>query len=86
MSKINITPARLEALKLIADGKVRQHRFGYGAWRVMGAQPTVVGQLISLKLAAWGKFDEDDILCSLTEAGAAELAKAIPSQPTGGPV
>lgn len=49
------TKAQIETLRLIRDGKVRNVKFGYGAWRILGAHPTVVGHCIRSKgWAKWG--------------------------------
>ncbi|MGI8390246.1 hypothetical protein [Brucella anthropi] len=67
---MKLTEKQTETLGLIADGKVYQRKFGYGAWRIQGAHPTVVGKLISMKLAAWDAYKDNwDVLCSITEAG-----------------
>ncbi|WPM82759.1 hypothetical protein R5W60_16595 [Brucella pseudintermedia] len=58
MSKL--TPKQTETLHLICEGQVYQQKFGYGAWRIQGAHPTVVGKLISLGLARWGQMTADD--------------------------
>lgn len=66
-----LTPKQTETLHLICEGKVYQQKFGYGAWRIQGAHPTVVGKLISLGFAEWDRacrsFERID--CALTEAG-----------------
>lgn len=38
------TALQLATLALAHDGQVREHRFGYGAWRILGANPGTVGQ------------------------------------------
>jgi hypothetical protein len=70
-----LTELQLETLRLIAAGEVRYVKFGYGAWRVLGASPTVVGRLIhTLGLACWlPAAGADEQLCALTDAGAAIL-------------
>nr|WP_312968064.1 hypothetical protein [Brucella intermedia] len=55
-----LTPKQTETLHLICEGQVYQQKFGYGAWRIQGAHPTVVGKLISLGLARWGQMTADD--------------------------
>lgn len=74
MAEARITPARLDALKLIKSGAVEQRNCGYGSWRIFGGQPTVVGHLVSMGLAEWGAMVGDRRACSLTDAGAAALA------------
>lgn len=44
-----LTPLQIETLTLARDGAVTERRFGYGAWRILGANPSTVG-----KLRAWG--------------------------------
>lgn len=70
------TENQIVALTLIADGKVRQHRFGYGAWRIVGAHPSVVGRVVSLGWAKWGRMDGDDMPIALTDDGTAVLAES----------
>lgn len=53
---MKLTLSQFEALRMIQAGEVRQHRFGYGAWRILGASPTVVGRLVSMRLAKWGQL------------------------------
>ncbi len=65
-----LTKAQADTLAAIAEGKVYQRRFGYGAWRIQGASPTVVGRLIQTKkLAAWGAYVGDRVDCIITDAG-----------------
>lgn len=69
------TPKQIETLRLIRDGKVKNERHGYGAWRISGAHPTVVGHLIRSKAwAAWGPYAGDEQIAYLTAAGASVLA------------
>lgn len=71
------TAAQIATLRLIESGFVYQPRFGYGAWRIQGAPPTVVGRLVSLGLAEWLPYHGGDRLdIRLTKAGVAALAKA----------
>lgn len=68
---VKLTEAQWNALRRIAGGKVTQHNTGYGAWRIQGASPTVVGRLVrTLRLAEW-----QGVSCVLTEAGRDALAK-----------
>lgn len=75
MSKL--TANQLATLRKIAAGEVEQRNYGYGAWRIVGASPTVVGRLINtLKLACWGALSHERMPCELTPAGVAALAQA----------
>lgn len=70
-----LTKAQRAALFEISEGRVHQQRFGYGAWRIQGASPTVVGKLVqSLKLAVWLPASDDRRMCAITPAGRAALA------------
>lgn len=69
-----ITTSQASALRLIEQGAVCQQKFGYGAWRIQGASPTVVGRLVSLKLAAWGAMNGDRVPCHITDAGRGYLS------------
>lgn len=69
---MKLTDLQRTTLKLVAGGCVYQQKFGYGAWRIQGASPTVVGKLISMGLAEWGPHGEKQIGCVLTDAGRAE--------------
>ena len=71
-----MTDLQLSTLQLVAHGQVNQRRFGYGAWRITGANPSVVGRLISAGLALWGKSDGEEAPCEITERGLAALAAA----------
>lgn len=64
-----LTPLQLETLRLIADGKVANVKFGYGAWRIQGANGSTVGRLASMKLVSWGGMANDRQSCGLTDAG-----------------
>jgi len=70
---MNITPLQIEALRLVADGKVIYVRFGTGAWRVHGANPSVIGRLErNLGLISRGKIiieARDYYRFELTDAG-----------------
>lgn len=70
MSKL--TPLQIETLRLIGEtpSKVRQQNFGYGAWRITGANPSTVGKLIAAGLAQWGP----NHWAELTPAGRALLS------------
>jgi hypothetical protein len=72
-----LTPAQLDTLRLIEDGKVRNVRFSHGDWRIMGASPTVVGRLVqTLGLAKWGEADGDEKFAEITITGRAALERA----------
>lgn len=71
-----LTGLQRTTLSDIDCGSVRQVKFGFGAWRIMGGSPSVVGRLISLGLAKWGPFHESEIKCLLTDSGRAAIAKA----------
>ncbi|ASV86290.1 hypothetical protein CES85_1684 [Ochrobactrum quorumnocens] len=66
-----LTPLQNETLALINQGKVYQQKFGYGAWRIQGANPTVVGKLISMGVAEWDRDCKSFVRidCVLTDAG-----------------
>lgn len=73
MSGAQLTKLQAETLALVAAGNVVMHRHGYGAWRIHGATPSVVGRLISMGLVTWGPFQGDERHSSLTDAGRALL-------------
>lgn len=64
-----LTEKRRETLTAIGAGQVRQQKFGYGAWRILGATPTLVGWAVAQKLAVWGRMSGDQMACSLTDLG-----------------
>lgn len=66
---MKITALQMETLALIGAGKVNQQNTGYGSWRIFGASPTVVGRIVSMGLAKWGKPDDRHQSIALTEAG-----------------
>lgn len=70
-----LTPLQLETLRLIADGEIYQKRFGYGAWRIQGGNPSSAGRLVSLGLAEWGPLLVDFRSCKLTDAGRTALSQ-----------
>ncbi len=70
-----LTPLQLATLRLIADGAIHQKRFGYGAWRIYGGNPSTAGRLVSLGLAMWGPFHVDFRSCNLTDAGRNALSQ-----------
>lgn len=69
-----LTELQLTTLRLIRDGKVLQINCGYGAWRILGASPTVVGRLLSMKLAEWHRVYPETFSADLTAAGRAALS------------
>ena len=58
---MKLTPNQTAALQHVYEGLVQNHRFGYGAWRIVGpSQPVVVGRVISLGLVEWTKAPNSD--------------------------
>lgn len=80
--RLKMTAARLHALQQIAEGQVTNEKHGYGAWRIHGAIPSVVGLLVARGLALWtpmnGSGHQD---CQITPAGRAALAVSVPADP-----
>lgn len=70
---MKLTGLQKTTLSDIRHGSVYQRKFGYGAWRIQGANPSVVGRLISLGLAKWSSAIDDRADCVLTDAGEREL-------------
>lgn len=66
------TPKQIEALALVEKGEVKSVNFGYGAWRTVGANPTVIGRLVSMGAVRF-PFGGN---AELTDNGVAALAKA----------
>jgi hypothetical protein len=64
-----LTALQRTTLSDISHGSVSQRKLGYGAWRIQGGNPSVVGRLISLGLAKWGPMDGDRMICVLTDVG-----------------
>jgi len=64
---MKLTGLQRTTLSDIGHGSVYQRKFGYGAWRIQGANPSVVGRLISLGLAKWSRVDGDRMDCVLTD-------------------
>lgn len=75
MNEQRLTGLQRTTLSDIGHGSVHQRRFGYGAWRIQGGSPAVVGRLISLGLAAWSASHGDRKDCVLTDAGRAALSQ-----------
>lgn len=69
-----LTALQIETLRLVSCGAVAHRNHGHGAWRIVGAHPSVVGRLISLGLVEWTKVIGGD--ARLTEAGRGALTKA----------
>lgn len=69
---MRLTEKQGEALLAISLGKVKSVNMGTGAWRIQGASPTVVGRLVSMKLARWTSGWMGD--CRLTEEGESALS------------
>ena len=69
-----LTPMQLEALQAVAQGLVIERNCGSAAFRISGANPSVVGRLRSLGLIRWTKSIGGD--AELTDAGWVALAKA----------
>jgi hypothetical protein len=76
------TPKQLEAMNALAAGEVRIRSIGDAPARITGANPLVVGRVVSLRWASWPKVGEE--LCELTAAGHAILAEARQNGPTRG--
>lgn len=74
-----LTALQIETLKAVEAGKVSQENSGYGAWRIHGANPSVVGRLVSMGLVKWTKLIGGD--AELTDAGQSSLS--TPSHPNG---
>lgn len=71
-----LTALQVDTLRLIRAGSVQNVRFGYGAWRILGASPPAVGVLVrKLKLARWGSTDGDRQIAELTIEGMAALSQ-----------
>lgn len=69
-----LTALQIETLRLVSRGAVAQRNHGHGAWRIFGANPSVVGRLTSLGFVEWTKTIGGN--ARLTEAGRAALADA----------
>lgn len=72
-----LTALQIETLKAVEAGKVSQQNSGYGAWRIHGANPSVVGRLASLGLIKWTKLVGGE--AELTGAGRVALS-AFPTK------
>ncbi|MBS1180413.1 MAG: hypothetical protein H6Q99_293 [Proteobacteria bacterium] len=71
---MTMTTLQIETLKLVRDGAVSMANAGTAAYRIRGAKPSVVGRLVSLKLALWPKGPVGEQTCWITERGKAVLA------------
>ncbi|MGO4449055.1 hypothetical protein AB4Y96_09020 [Phyllobacterium sp. TAF24] len=78
MNHFQLTDAQAATLILIEAGKVHQCLFGYGAWRIIGGSPTVVGRLMTMKLTIWIKADPKTYTAQLTDAGRAAFRQHQP--------
>lgn len=70
------TPRQIDTLRLILCGQVSMALTGHGSYRIVGAAPSVVGRLISMKLARWPRGPVGEQICELLPAGADVLANA----------
>lgn len=70
-----LTPKQHQALIAVSRGEVVSRNHGYGAWRIVGAPPTVVGRLVSLGFIRWTKPLGG--LAVLTEVGMAHLTAEV---------
>lgn len=68
-----LTKAQIEVLTLVSEGKVHQSKTGYGACRIFGAQPSVVGRLRSMAFIEMPLFKE--CVAALTDAGRQALSE-----------
>lgn len=66
---MKLTEAQREALMRVHNGRVAENRFGYSAWRIVGATPVVVGRLISMGLAERAPATTDTRVIRATAAG-----------------
>lgn len=67
---MKLTDPQKTAVQAIADGDVYQQKYGIGAWRIEGANPSVVGRVISMGLASWDAVGIGDRkACTLTTLG-----------------
>lgn len=78
---VKLTLLAVETLGLIRDGKVYQLNCGTAAWRIQGANPSVVGRLVARKLAVWGAHGDKRISITLTPAGEAAWAASTAAAP-----
>lgn len=77
----DLTAKQSETLLAVSLGKVVSRNMGYGAWRIVGGNPSVVGRLVSLGLVRWTDTMGGD--ARLTDAGEEALAKASPDKSGG---
>ncbi len=76
--KRKLTKLQIETLRAVEAGQVSQQNHGYGAFRIHGANPSVVGRMTSLGLVRWTKVIGGD--AELTDAGRVALRNAPPHQ------
>jgi hypothetical protein len=69
---IKLTPKQREALQAVADGAVRSRNCGSAAFRIFGANPTVIGALGVKGLIRWTTLIGGE--AKLTDAGREALA------------
>ncbi|MFG1250065.1 hypothetical protein [Xanthobacter flavus] len=75
--QVKLTPLALATLGLIREGKVSQINCGTVAWRIDGADPSVLSHLVMGHLAAWAPpYSGKTIAATLTAAGEAAWAAA----------
>lgn len=70
-----LTPLQMETLRLARNGKLKEHRFGYGAWRIVGGNPGTVGKLRTWGLLTRVQVGPDDYRFDLADVGAAYLSE-----------
>lgn len=70
------TEKQLETLKAINLGTVERTNMGYAAFRISGANPSVVGRCVLYGWAKWPKGLVEDQTCELTTEGKAVLSYA----------
>lgn len=73
MPEKTLTPLQIETLRLIHAGRVFMRNVGTAAYRIHGAQPSVVGRLVSMGFARWPKGHVGEQTCELAEAGQSAL-------------
>lgn len=71
------TEKQIEALRAIQAAKVTMANHGSSAYRIEGANPTVVGRCVSIGLAVWPKGPVGEQTCQITPAGAELIGRTI---------
>ncbi|WP_139835646.1 hypothetical protein [Thalassospira sp. MCCC 1A01428] len=74
------TQKQLETLKAIRLGAVARINMGYAAFRITGANPSVVGRCVKGGWAKWPEGLTEDQTCELTAEGKAVLSSATDTQ------